>query len=74
MKPKYNPVHKKENRNVFCPHYGECLNYAVKRAWEYWGCTECKQSFNEEARPETKSAASDWRDFFDLPQRNYKES
>lgn len=72
MKPRHNPVHKRGERNVFCPQYGDCLDYAVQRAWEYWGCSECQERNNEGARPEPGLASSDWSEVFDLPLEIYK--
>jgi hypothetical protein len=28
-------------RNLFCTHYDGCLDEAVKRGWNSWGCTHC---------------------------------
>lgn len=36
-----NPIEVKGERNVFCPHYRDCLNYASKNYWEYWACQDC---------------------------------
>ncbi len=37
-----NPVHTKGGRNVFCPYYRNCLDYAVELKWEYWACLDCQ--------------------------------
>lgn len=67
MKSKCNPAHKKADRNVFCPHYGDCLDYAIEKAWGYWGCKDCKQRFNEAARPEFRFTVNDAIEYFELP-------
>ena len=67
MKPKYNPVHKRTDRNVFCPHYGECLDYAIKKSWEFWGCCDCREKFNQAAGPEFRFTVSDGTEYFHLP-------
>ena len=42
-----NPVHTKGDKNVFCPYYGNCLDYAVELHWEYWSCLSCQHKQNE---------------------------
>ena len=74
MKPRYNPVSKKGDRNVFCPHYGDCLDYAIEKAWENWGCCDCQERLNQAARPEFRFTVNDSIDCFDLPMEIYKES
>ncbi len=36
-----NPIRKNGNRNIFCPHYGDCLSHAAKLHWESWACFDC---------------------------------
>jgi hypothetical protein len=47
-----NPSHKNGVRNVFCPYYRECLDYAITKTWDYWACLECRfvgsRQFTEE--------------------------
>ncbi len=40
------------HRNLFCPHYDECLDEAVKRGWNSFTCLRC--SFYHEGREETQ--------------------
>ena len=42
-----NPVHTKGDRNVFCPYYRNCLDYAVELQWEYWACLDCQHTQKE---------------------------
>jgi hypothetical protein len=42
-----NPVHTRGDKNVFCPYYGNCLDYAVELHWEYWSCLSCQHKQNE---------------------------
>ena len=42
-----NPVHTKGDKNVFCPYYGNCLDYAVELQWEYWTCLHCQHKQKE---------------------------
>ncbi len=52
MNTQCNPLRTQGDRNVFCPFYNECLDYAVKQSWEDWSCHECSHQFNEEGKPE----------------------
>jgi hypothetical protein len=29
------------HRNLFCGHYDNCLDEAVKKGWNSWSCTRC---------------------------------
>jgi hypothetical protein len=29
-------------RQVFCGHYAQCLDQAVKRGWDAWTCRRCE--------------------------------
>lgn len=46
------PSHKKGERNIFCPYYCTCLDYAISKSWDYWACFECrfkeKRQYGEE--------------------------
>ena len=37
-----NPAYKKGDRNLFCAHYCQCLDFAILKSWEYWSCFDCK--------------------------------
>ncbi len=74
MNPRYIPVHKKGERNVFCPYYRDCLDYAVEKAWEYWCCFDCQERFNDGARPAIGFTVSESTPYFELPVDIYKES
>ena len=41
MKSKPKPVNKSGIKNVFCPHYRNCLDYAAKQRWQHWHCLDC---------------------------------
>lgn len=32
---------KGNQKNVYCPHYGRCLDQAAKAYWNAWDCSEC---------------------------------
>jgi hypothetical protein len=46
------PIEKYGRRNVFCPHYGTCLDYAISQSWDVWGCGECEYISLKEPREE----------------------
>jgi hypothetical protein len=53
-----NPVFKKGDRNLFCPHYCDCLDFAIFKSWDYWACFDCdhkKQALVLDDFPATKS-------------------
>ena len=51
-KPELNPTPRHGARNVFCPHYDECLDLAIKKGWMAWHCHSCGERSNHAARPE----------------------
>jgi hypothetical protein len=53
------PIRTKGYKNIFCPYYGNCLDHASKRHWEYWTCLHCRyKSLKESISEETLSATS----------------
>ena len=41
MSANCNPIHHKGKRNLYCPHYRNCLDHASKNHWEFWACQDC---------------------------------
>jgi hypothetical protein len=41
MQPEPNPVNDTGEKNIYCPHYGFCLNYAAQNFWNTWKCSDC---------------------------------
>jgi hypothetical protein len=41
MDPEAQPTPIKGERNIHCPHYSDCLDYAVNHFWQSWSCSEC---------------------------------
>ena len=41
MYQKPNPIPKHGNRNLYCSHYRDCLNQAVRLQWDNFACIEC---------------------------------
>ena len=73
MNSKCTPVHKKGNRNVLCPHYGDCLDHAIEKAWDCWDCCDCEHRFSQETQPEIRSTVSGSIAYYDLPLEIYRE-
>ncbi len=48
-----NPSPIKGERNLFCPHYRNCLDHASKNYWEYWSCQDCVHRLETESVTET---------------------
>ncbi len=41
MEMKGNPQNRRGKRNIFCPLYNGCLDYAVQSSWNGWSCSRC---------------------------------
>lgn len=41
MEPIANPICKRGERNIYCPYYSDCLDYAVNHFWQHWSCSKC---------------------------------
>jgi hypothetical protein len=52
MNAKRHPVRKRGNRNIFCPFYRECLDDAIKGAWQDWDCEDCRHKLNHKNQPD----------------------
>jgi hypothetical protein len=37
------------HRNLYCTHYSDCLQFAARKGWRDWSCTEC--ALNLGAKP-----------------------
>ncbi|MFZ0451715.1 MAG: hypothetical protein WAL98_20955 [Desulfatiglandaceae bacterium] len=46
------PIKKHGRRNVFCPHYRACLDYAISQSWDGWRCGGCEYMSVKEPREE----------------------
>ena len=65
MDPKANPIRKRGERNIYCPFYNDCLDYAIKRFWQFWNCTQCPNK-EIQAIAELEYGASDTNLYYDL--------
>lgn len=61
------PLNHKGNRNVLCPHYSQCLDEAIARAWEFWECGSCENRLTQDLEVDIHFAANDPLLFYDLP-------
>jgi hypothetical protein len=41
MEQKPNPIYQRGERNIYCPFYNDCLDYAVNHFWRHWSCSQC---------------------------------
>jgi hypothetical protein len=67
MKSRPNPRRDKGDRNLFCRYYGDCLDYAVKKAWDDWDCGECTHQSSEGGRPEISLQEGGAVAYYELP-------
>ena len=67
MNEKCKPIHKRGKRNVFCPYYGDCLDYVIEKSWEGWDCSDCQHKMTEEARKDISLRSNDSIAYYDLP-------
>ena len=72
MKLDSNPLHKRGNRNIFCPYYEACLDRAVEQRWKYWNCSACPHKLKKQPlidMPAIRDANPSYR----LPPRIYQQ-
>ncbi|MEW6667959.1 MAG: hypothetical protein AB1512_22335 [Thermodesulfobacteriota bacterium] len=63
---KPNPAPEQGSRNVYCPHYSECLDKVIKRGWTGWHCHLCGERFNQAAEPELALSVGESFAYYDL--------
>jgi hypothetical protein len=66
MNPKCKPKGRKGERNILCTYYGDCLDCAIRNAWEHWNCSKCEFRDDEGAAPETLFHVNHAIPFYDL--------
>lgn len=62
----FNPGRKGGRRNIFCPHYSECLDLVIQKQWMSWGCRDCGHRFNESGRAELQSGTENAVPYYEL--------
>ena len=72
MNQKPNPLNRLGRKNIHCPQYGDCLDYAADRYWEHWDCAECFQKTTRQVVTEVEYTTEEIDVFFHLPARVYR--
>ena len=65
MDQKANPIHESGERNILCPFYNDCLDYAVNGSWQAWNCSQCPHKLIKQSIAEYVFYNTDL--FYDLP-------
>lgn len=66
-----NPVFKKGDRNLFCPNYCQCLDFAIMKSWDFWACVDCRQKMNVQVFDDYPATNSETVLYHTLPQEFY---
>jgi len=65
MNQKANPIHESGERNILCPFYNDCLDYAVNGSWQAWNCSQCPHKLIKQSIADYVLYNTDL--FYDLP-------
>jgi hypothetical protein len=65
MDQKANPMPKQGERNIYCPYYNDCLDYAVRASWQTWDCSQCLHKLIKESI--TEYELNNTEPYYDLP-------
>jgi len=65
MDQKANPISESGERNIYCPFYNDCLDYAVSGSWQAWNCSQCPHKLIKQSIAEYVLDSAD--SFYDLP-------
>jgi hypothetical protein len=60
------PARKGGRRNIFCPHYSECLDLVIQKQWMSWGCRGCRHRFDESGRAELQCGTEHAVPYYEL--------
>lgn len=66
MDLKAKPIRKRGERNIYCPFYSDCLDYAVNHFWQYWSCSECPHKLIRKSITEWEYIINDANPYYDL--------
>ena len=72
MNQKPNPLNRLGRKNIHCPQYGDCLDYAADRYWDYWDCAECSHKATRQPFTDIECTTEEIDVFFHLPARVYR--
>jgi hypothetical protein len=67
MEIKVKPIPERGERNIYCPSYSDCLDYAVECSWKSWSCSECPHKATRQSVTEWDYTRNDAPPFHDLP-------
>jgi len=65
MNQKANPIHESGERNILCPFYNDCLDYAVNGSWQACNCSQFPHKLIKQSIAEYVLYNTDL--FYDLP-------
>jgi len=69
-----NPIHTKGDRNIFCPYYRNCLDYAVELRWKYWACLDCQHKKRGDFLTDVLLLPMDTGPYYSLSPSVYKKA
>jgi len=67
MDQKANPIPRPGVRNIYCPLYNDCLDYAVRASWQTWGCSQCPHRLIEQSVAQREYELNNTDPCYDLP-------
>ena len=62
-----NPVCRDGSKNVFCTYYGDCLDDAAKKSWQFWDCSLCLNNSLHDATIDISHTVNDTISHYNLP-------
>ncbi len=73
MKRNPRPIHKSGDRNLFCSRYSNCLDFAAKRHWKYWACSNCHFKFDSQPSVHGPITTEETVLYYNVPQEIYQK-
>lgn len=67
MDPKANPIPGTGERNIYCPFYNHCLDYAVDQSWLCWNCSQCLHRLIRQSVSGRDYEISEAVNYYELP-------
>ena len=67
MDQKANPVPRPGVRNIYCPFYNDCLDYAARCFWPTWDCSQCTHKLKKQSITEFEHGPNNVEPYYDLP-------
>jgi hypothetical protein len=63
---KFGPGSKQGKRNIFCPFYSQCLDFAIQQQWLSWNCRNCEHMLNESAKADILAGREDSIPYYEV--------